>query len=189
MVMAGYTAARRASEQRTLMTRQMREAEMARKAASFGQVPIRIEFPDGMVLQASFAATETLEQLRSLVQGVLIPELASCFYLFVTPPKTEFKDMQISLYKAGLVPAARIHVGFRDLSALLKDKPSLKLEIMSLQRDPPARYVAMGRLDSKRVTEQQQEEEEEARPGKTTNEGKRSQKSGAVPSWMKLSAK
>ena len=41
----------------------------------------------------------------------LHPSLASAFHLFTTPPKRKLKDWDQSLYVAGFVPAARVHLG------------------------------------------------------------------------------
>lgn len=193
-VLASYAAAKRNADQKHLMTRQMRENEVARKAAAYGQVPVRVELPDGVVLQASFAATESIGELKALVESVMIPEAAACFYLFTTPPKVELKDVDMTFYAAGLVPAARVHVGFRGIDATLQGKSCLKEEVMALQGEPPARSVAMGKPEVERGPERQAEKagdgEAAPRPRPAAEGGgQRRQKTAGVPSWMKLSSK
>lgn len=193
-VLAGYANARRNAESRTLMTKQMREAEQERKAAAYGRVPVRVELPDGHVVQATFAAVEKLQALHSLVASVLVPEVASAFYLFTAPPKVELKDPGVSLYAAGLVPAARVHVGFRNAAALPEYKGCLNDEAMALLGDPPARAEAMGR-PAKTVFEQKEGSEgDERAPANRTagpaaeGEGRPRRPKAGMPSWMKLSS-
>ena len=47
-----------------LKTHALREAEERARAAAYGPVPVRVHFPDGVILQATFAATETLQLLQ-----------------------------------------------------------------------------------------------------------------------------
>jgi hypothetical protein len=52
--------------------------------------------------------------LRALLHRVLAPGLAPAAYLYTTPPRTLLKADGDSLYTAGLVPAAHVHVGLDD---------------------------------------------------------------------------
>jgi hypothetical protein len=56
--------------ERTLMTREMREAADREKALkrTFTQCDVRIRFPDGMQLQGTFSATETIADIYAFVQ-------------------------------------------------------------------------------------------------------------------------
>ena len=209
--MAGY-AARRAQEGKMLMTQQMREAEAARKAASYGNIPVRIEFPDGMVVQASFAATAPLAELRDLVESALSSEAAAAgFYLFVTPPRTELKDMSASFYSQGLVPAARVHVGYKNVvggggggggtsPSSSSSSPSLKPEVMALSGKPPSRAAALKpsqKNTASAATGSTGVGGSEAGPSTRVGGGDSSRepgeqkraKPGGVPSWMKLSSR
>jgi hypothetical protein len=54
-VVASHAQARQRMEAATLMTQRMREQEARRRAASLGPVPVRIHFPDALILQARTA--------------------------------------------------------------------------------------------------------------------------------------
>jgi len=178
------------------MTRQMREAEEARKAAAYGHVPVRVEFPDGIIIQAFFPATSATQDLVSFVKEALIPEAASAFYLFTAPPKVELKDMPATLYAAGLVPAARVHVGFRGSALNRLPQQTIRQEIMSLCGPPPSRTLAM--RSSQRSVQQAaagnndvgqapvasgigSASASQARPRDTNTA-----RTAGVPSWMKI---
>jgi len=202
--LAAYAKNQRAQQGKHLMTKQMREAEQARKAASYGQVPVRVEFPEGTVLQASFPAVAPVGELHELIKVALLPEAAKTFYLFTTPPKMELKDMSSSFYAADLVPAARVHVGFR--GAVVggggdKERVSscLRPEVVALMGPPPSRAEALGVEGKKNagvVAEDAAGPSGSSRAagaaavsgGAAQGEPKRA-KPGGVPSWMKLSNK
>jgi len=59
--------------ERTLMTREMREAHDREKAAkrAFTTCDIRIRFPDGMQLQGTFSANETIGDIYAFVRDHL----------------------------------------------------------------------------------------------------------------------
>jgi TUG ubiquitin-like domain len=66
--LAAYGKSQRAQEGKYLMTKQMREAEQARKAALYGPVPVRVEFPEGAVIQASFPGVAPIAELYELIK-------------------------------------------------------------------------------------------------------------------------
>ncbi|KAL6751657.1 hypothetical protein V8C86DRAFT_2774182 [Haematococcus lacustris] len=98
---------KRKEEASGLKTQAMREAEERAREQAFSSIAVRVRFPDGLVMQAAFAASEPLGALKAAVAQLLLPGTA--FTLFVTPPKQVLKDMTQSFYKAGLVPAAHVH--------------------------------------------------------------------------------
>ena len=74
---------------------------------------IRLLLPFGVVVQANFAPTDTLQHLHAFVKfAVLQPKFRDSFSLFVTPPKTVFKrpDLQATFWDRGMVPGAYVHV-------------------------------------------------------------------------------
>lgn len=193
--LAGY-ARRQAQEGKHLMTKAMREAEAARKAASYGSVPIRVEFPNNFVLQASFPAVAPVAELRELVEAALTPETAAGFYLFTTPPKTELKDMSQSFYAAGLVPAARVHVGLKGGEAAAGGS-CLRPEVVGLVDKPPTRAVALGVAEKNAAGGSNEAGPSGSKPSPASGQGAsgsaqgepKRKKAGGVPSWMKLSTK
>jgi hypothetical protein len=189
--------AKKDQEAKHLMTKQMREAEQARKAASYGSVPVRVEFPEGTVLQASFPAVAPVAELHELIKAALLPEAAKTFYLFTTPPKVELKDMSLSFYAANLVPAARVYVGFKRGAAgdWVLVGSCLRPEVAALMGRPPSRAEALG-IDEKKNAVGGAEDAAGpsgsraatgAAAGTAQGEPTKRAKPGGVPSWMKLS--
>ena len=120
-----------------LKTQKLREQDERRRAEQFGPVPVRVHFPDGVVIQAEFKPTETLSSLHKLIQQCMPPSLTQ-WHMYVTPPKQVFKDLSLTFYKAGLVPAANVLIGLESRH----EGPCLKPEISTLQAAPPARNIA-----------------------------------------------
>lgn len=110
-----------------LKTQKLREQDERRRAEQFGPIPVRVHFPDGHIVQADFRALETLASLQKLVQLCMLPSLHQ-WYMYVTPPKQAFKDLSLTFYKAGLLPAANILLGMDSKH----DGPFLKPEIVAL---------------------------------------------------------
>eukprot|EP00798_Chlamydomonas_sp_ICE-L_P005522 gene5522-4155_t len=107
--------ANRRKEEGGLKTKKLREAEERKRALSFGSIPVRIQFPDGVIVQAAFSALETLNSLQELVAKFVIKELGKKaktgygFYLYTTPPRQPLKELDITFYQADLVPAAHVY--------------------------------------------------------------------------------
>ncbi len=57
----------------------------SRRTQEFSRSLVRVEFADGLVLEAAFAPLESLSALRSLVSACLEKSLSSSFYLFTAP--------------------------------------------------------------------------------------------------------
>lgn len=193
LILAGY-AAKKAQEERGLMTRQVREAEIARKLAEYGPVPIRVEFPDGMIVQSMFEARSTVSDVYDMVRSVLIQELSSICYLFTAPPKVELKDMKATLYGAGLVPAARVHVGFKASTSGgggSQGLQCLKEEVMAKAGAPPSKGLAGRHQGGDAVKGENESAAGEKNPSNSVAEGGHlhggSQKKGNIPKWLKLS--
>jgi hypothetical protein len=191
-VMAGY-ASKRSQTTDQLMTRTLREARLLQQAQQYGAVPVRFELPDGVVVQASFPATTPLEDLIALIRNVLRPQFLTSVYLFTAPPKQELVDLKRSLYLAGLVPAARIFVGFKGEAQILSKQGCLKAEIMAKLGEPPSRRAAMAtkaRAEesdnprSRNATAQQLPNAQQQLPPQDVGER---QQRRATPNWLKLS--
>ena len=119
-----------------LKTQKLREQDERRRAEQFGPVPVRVHFPDGTIVQAEFRPTETLSSLQKLLQQCMQPSLTQ-WHMYVTPPKQVFKDLSLTFYKAGLLPAANVLIGLDSRH----EGPCLKSEIATLQAAPPARNI------------------------------------------------
>lgn len=70
---AHLTATSKALTDRALMTKEMRDSLAMEKAQkrTFKKCDIRIRFPDGMQVQGSFGAQETVRDLYEFVRGVM----------------------------------------------------------------------------------------------------------------------
>ncbi|GAX84069.1 hypothetical protein CEUSTIGMA_g11493.t1 [Chlamydomonas eustigma] len=121
-----------------LLTKALRDAAELRRAAVYGPIPVRIHFPDNIIVQAAFSALDTIAALQDLVAQVLTSDLSvkGAFYLYTTPPRQVLKDSDVTLFKAQLVPAAHVYVhvvegrapnGFQG--------PYLKSSVLSLMQD------------------------------------------------------
>lgn len=141
-VMSGW-AKQKASAAGPLKTQKLREQDQRRRAEQFGPVPVRVHWPDGVILQAHFRALETLEALLRLVQQCAATDLPK-WYLYVTPPKQALKDMGQNFYQAGLVPAANVHVGMDSQHS----GPFLKQHVAALEGLPPSRPGAAKDTDT-----------------------------------------
>ena len=47
-----------------MKTRALREAAERARAAAFGPIPVRVHFPDGLIIQAAFSALDPLSKLH-----------------------------------------------------------------------------------------------------------------------------
>lgn len=134
-------------EEAVLKTRVLREADEAKKAAQFGSVPLRIHFPSpthgAVIVQAAFSPLEPISTVKQLVSKLLHPSIGSAFQLFTTPPRVILKDMDLSLLKAQLVPAANVHftlslgISFLESSYLRDEVMSLLLQTLDLNDTLP----------------------------------------------------
>uniref|UniRef100_A0A4W3JZ10 UBX domain-containing protein n=1 Tax=Callorhinchus milii TaxID=7868 RepID=A0A4W3JZ10_CALMI len=101
---------RRRLEEAPLITKAMREAQMKEKTQRYPKVTIRVQFPDGSVLQGFFRPLETVAALKQFVKMHLKhPEVP--FYLFMAPPKVLLDDLTETLFQANLFPASLVHFG------------------------------------------------------------------------------
>lgn len=160
-----------------MKTQKLRAQDERRRAEQFGPIPVRVHFPDGHIVQANFKALETLASLQKLVQLCLLPSVPR-WYMYVTPPKQAFKDLSLTFYKAGLVPAANILLGMDSKH----DGPCLKPAIAALCAAPPVRNVAKqsNSADTLEALKGNVGSGAQFMPsGKATGEKK-------VPKWMKL---
>uniref|UniRef100_A0A1D1ZU20 TUG ubiquitin-like domain-containing protein n=1 Tax=Auxenochlorella protothecoides TaxID=3075 RepID=A0A1D1ZU20_AUXPR len=189
-VVAGYAAQKAKQAGAVLKTRQLREREeQARfEAQADTPVPIRLVLPDGHCLQAVLKARETTGRLYDLVAAALLPGLS--FHLFVTPPKMLLPRQDgTSLWKAELLPAARVHVGVEGGPA---PGPLLRPEVVALvQRGAPAPGFAQAGQQGIGRGPQEREAMPQlpaaAHPRRPPTGG--AARSGALPKWLKPAGK
>ena len=83
-----------------------------------------------------FRLRETVGALYDFVSSNLA-QRTSAFSLYVTPPRQDLKEKQLTLMAAGLVPAAKVYFGAKNASATAMTEKYLSNECMKhLVRQP-----------------------------------------------------
>ncbi|XP_031480536.1 plant UBX domain-containing protein 1 [Nymphaea colorata] len=122
-------------EDKVLKTRKIREEEEAARRSKFTKAVIRIRFPDGYIVETKFHPTETVASLMEFVKKIIAqPDIP--FYIYITPPKQQLKDMAKDFFSVGFVPGAIVYFSYdlpkdeegRDASST----PFLRNDIMAL---------------------------------------------------------
>ncbi|KAL2612279.1 hypothetical protein R1flu_023971 [Riccia fluitans] len=122
--------AHKKQEEIYLKTRKIRDAEEAARRSRITKAVVRVQFPDNYVLEATFQPLDPVESLVDLLRKVILnPEEA--FYIYTAPPKQRLKNVQQSMYDAGLAPGALVYFSYE--TAKGSDGPYLKPEIIALR--------------------------------------------------------
>ncbi|XP_058515392.1 tether containing UBX domain for GLUT4 [Ochotona princeps] len=115
--LAQLKSERKRLEEAPLVTKAYREARMKEKLERYPKVAVRVLFPDRYILQGFFRPSETVGDLQEFVRHHLgNPELP--FHLFIAPPKTVLDDHTLTLFQANLFPAALVHFGAQEPTAV-----------------------------------------------------------------------
>jgi tether containing UBX domain for GLUT4 len=135
---ADYVAlqASKPKEEIHLKTKKIREREkaLAAKKTQRTKATIRVHFPDGFVVESTFKATETIADIMELVRkSITRQDLA--FYLYTTPPKRPFKNLQQNMIDANLCPGANVYFSFTPSPAMEvpREGPYLRPEVQELR--------------------------------------------------------
>lgn len=175
--------ARVQKEEAGLRTQAMREKEEQQRAQSLGMVNIRLIFPSGNICQAQFKATETVDALYDFTSSI-----ATCrrldLVLYTAPPRVDLTELEATLYKAMLVPAANIYVGQprrkKGKNGGASNQPiNLKDDVLKLKTNTPP------------ILESQNPQKEDSSAAKAVQNAdhvdpRKTSKAGQVPKWMKL---
>ena len=127
-------------EEAVLKTRALREADETKKASQYGSVPIRIHFPSPIslgasgtiIVQAAFSPLESVSAVKQLVSKLIHSSIGTGFQLFTTPPRVVLKDLDATIFKAQLVPAANIHFTLSGDKAQSQELSYLREEVMNI---------------------------------------------------------
>uniref|UniRef100_A0A8C0WCI8 Tether containing UBX domain for GLUT4 n=1 Tax=Castor canadensis TaxID=51338 RepID=A0A8C0WCI8_CASCN len=175
--LAQLKSERKRLEEAPLVTKAFREAQMKEKLERYPKAALRILFPDRYILQGFFRPSETV----------------------IAPPKTILDDHTLTLFQANLFPAALVHFGAEEPTALYLE-PGLLEHTVS----PSAADVLVARYMSRTVMSppspaapdpiplESEPTPEEGAPGPsepipgTAQPVRRSL--GKVPKWLKLPA-
>lgn len=106
-------AAARKSEDETLRTKAQREAEAARRKRRYRKALVRVRFPDGVMVQATFSVKAPVSLLLQWVSECL-REPGHAFELSL-PRSKPLDQMEISLEQAELAPAALLNFRLADV--------------------------------------------------------------------------
>jgi len=165
-----------------LKTQKMRDDEMQRKLHNLRPAPIRIEFPSGTCIQISVPGNSKVGSIYQRLQSILKPEVFADLYLYTVPPKTNLSQMDQSILAAGLLPAARLKVGFESPKDFESPLDIIKPEFSSrLGTEPPQREA-----------DQDYRSRKEDNPKNICSKGSASRvqkdkgPSSKVPKWLKL---
>ncbi|XP_076449848.1 tether containing UBX domain for GLUT4-like [Babylonia areolata] len=116
---------RQVASERPLMTESMRQMELEDKYQQYHHVVVRVQFPDGMVLQGCFRPRETVYALNKFVREHL-EDRRQEFHLYRTPPKQILTDTAKTLVQADLAPASLVF-----FSSVSTEEHSLSAAAMS----------------------------------------------------------
>ncbi|KAL3690486.1 hypothetical protein R1sor_016795 [Riccia sorocarpa] len=159
-----------------LKTRKFRDAEEATRRARITKAVVRVQFPDNYVLEATFQPTDPVELLVDLLRKVVVnPEEA--FYVYTAPPKQRLKNLQQTMYDAGLAPGALLYFSYETSKG--SDGPYLRPEIAAL-RDL---HLVGAQEEPAQKPEEPGVVSEPAEPSVPRQEAKRS--TGGKPKWFK----
>ncbi|GFT78810.1 tether containing UBX domain for GLUT4 [Nephila pilipes] len=108
-LMETYRKERTELENQPLLTKEQRDRQILEKLSRYNETVIRVYFPERLVLQAVFNATETVQTVQDFIRGYLTDKNLN-FYLYITPPKEKLSPSK-SLLEAMLIPAAVTYFG------------------------------------------------------------------------------
>lgn len=119
-------AAAKRKEDETFKTRETRELEAARKKRVYRKAMIRVRFPDGVVLQATFSSSATVGHVLEWVESALRQPQA--FELSIARGAA-LKELATTLEAAELCPAALLN--FRSPAQEQAAPPFLQAPLMA----------------------------------------------------------
>jgi len=90
-----------------LRTKEMREREAARELRRYRYTLIRVRFPDGVLLQATFRALDKLPAVTSLLRECLVNDWMP--FQLSTATGQKLDDEELSMTELGLAPAAIVN--------------------------------------------------------------------------------
>lgn len=95
-------------------TSSMREYELLKRQRVFTKVILRIQFPDRLILQATFHPQDKLSEVVQVLREAFTSEQIPSFYLFQSPPVSKLDQFHLTLTQCQLVPAALIYLSWDD---------------------------------------------------------------------------
>lgn len=108
-------------------TKAMRDFNELQGAKVYTKATIKVQFPDGLVIQANFSPLERLTDVEAVVKQCMRNPEKAPFYLFERPRREKLRSDQ-TLQKLGLVPATKL---FAAWEAETPDGEYVKDELLS----------------------------------------------------------
>lgn len=146
-----------------------RKKYLYKQAEKFKFVNIKICFPDRQEIHAKFSVMEKIKHVKALISQT-VSDSSLSFRLFTTPPK-KILDENITLFKEGLYPSAKLYLEWTDNS---KQPETLLRDDIELY-EPPKEPEANPEPIEKPI-------EKKEKPVKPNSEPKK--KSGSMPAWF-----
>lgn len=136
-------AARDAEEERTLMTREMRERRARARCKVFKRCRIRVRFPDMVELQRVFLPNAKVAAIYRVIRESLADPTTK-FSLYTTPPKRDLINQETTLARRGLVPATVVYIKFAnpDVVGTKYLRPELEAKIVARKEVPKPQVQA-----------------------------------------------
>lgn len=120
---------RKKREEGGFTTKAMRELEQMKKAKVYSHAQLRIYFPDGSRIEGKFLPNEKIGTVKNVIASTFLQSASSAFSssplestyasclhpfdLYISPPRRILAEDK-SLKQEGLVPAAKIHVSWKN---------------------------------------------------------------------------
>lgn len=105
IIAAAATRKEQAERESTLRTQAMRDAEKEKTRRTYLYTVLRVRMPDGHILQGTFAAHETVQDIAQFVQLHLAYEGAAEFHFQQPGTSIKYDNPTQTLREAGLVPS------------------------------------------------------------------------------------
>lgn len=101
----------------TFQNKRDQELQRVMNMPHYTRSNVRVKFADGYVLQGTFGALETIQDVYNFVaENLFFKPDQRTFYLYETPPKKvlEGKLMKQTLNQANMVPSCMIYMAWKD---------------------------------------------------------------------------
>ena len=169
-----------------LKTQKMRDNEMQRKLQNLRPAAIRIEFPHNILIQFCVPGNSEVGTIYQRLQSILKPEIFADLYLYTVPPKTKLLQMEKSIVAAGLLPAARLKVGFKSSKDFTNPLDIINPEFTSrIGMKPLQRETAQDHRFHVQDNPSNSSKEKKSASTVQKNKGQ----NGQMPKWLKLGSK
>jgi len=184
---------RSSREKQGFTTKAMRDLESLKKKKVYSHAQLRIQFPDGTVVEAKFMPKERIRVVKKVLREECLLLLTGTndgvssaasydFDLYVAPPRRKLDDTQ-TLEAQGLVPAAKVFLSWKTGAAPPKMAPVgtfLKPHLFRDNGATPAYPSARALVES----EQQQTDQQQQPTAKKTKSDKVSREQDMIRRMM-----